>query len=218
MFSPREAMTDRIHKIRQLFLVAGALALVACLWSPTARAVDFSKSEKAQLKAGKTVIQLLPSSGKKGFYGGSGYALIDAPIDEVWKTILKWEDYPKMFPHTDYCEPLSRKDDRTLIKMKIGHPVVSVHFHVETVADHEKKSLEFDLVSKYPHDIDSIHGYWRLFPQSGNRTLAAYVVSVQAPMGIVTIAGEQLAQDAIMALLSIPGDVRTWMKKNRRNR
>ena len=193
-------------------MLALLVAVAAFMASAPAMAVSFSKSEKAKLMAGKTVIQLLPSSGQKGFYGGSGYALIDAPIEEVWEVIRTWKDYPRMFPNTDYCEPISRKGNRTLLKMKIGHPVVSVHFHVQTVEDEQKKALHFNLVSQYPHDIDSLKGYWRLFPQSGGRTLAAYVVSVQAPMGIVAIAGEDLAQGAIEALLNIPGDVRKWIK------
>ncbi|MBN2343692.1 MAG: SRPBCC family protein [Deltaproteobacteria bacterium] len=186
-------------------------ALLSLLIAAPVAAVDFTAAEKAKLKKGRTVVKLLPTSGKKGFYGGSGYALIDASVDEVWKVLTDWSAYPKMFPNTEVCEQISKKGNKTLLKMKIGHPVVNVRYHVETTADPEKKSLHFQLLSQYPHDIDSLTGYWRLFPQSGGRTLAAYVVSVKAPPGIVSIAGDDLANRAIKALLKIPGDIKRWI-------
>ena len=80
--------------------------------------------------------------------------------------------------------------------------------------DKDKHSLSFKMLTNFPHDLESIKGYWRLFPQKGGRTLIAYVVSVQAPMGIIAIAGNDLATRAIRALLKIPGDVRAWMRRN----
>lgn len=178
-------------------------------------AVDFTTAEKTKLKNGKTVVKLLPSSGQKGFYGGSGYALINAPVDEVWKVLLDWNSYVDMFPNTEVCKPVSRKGNKTLLKMKIGHPVVNVRYHAEVTTNAEKKTLHFNLLSKYPHDIDSLTGYWRLFPQEGGRTLAAYVVSVKAPPGIVAIAGDDLANRAITALLKIPGKIKKRLDRSK---
>ncbi len=190
------------------------IMLSATLFSTQAFAVSFSSSEKAKLKAGETVVQFLPTSGKKGFFGGAGYAIVNAPIEKVWNTIRSWNKYPDIFPRTKYCKVVSKKGDKTLLKMKIGHPVVSIHYHAQIIEDAKKKSLQFELVKNYPHDLDMLKGYWRLFPQKGGRTLVAYVVSVKAPMGIVSLAGKQLTHDAIWALLQIPGDVRTWLKKH----
>ena len=194
------------------------IVFLSMLFALPAVAVDFSTAEKVKLKQGKTVIKMLPTSGQKGFYGGSGYALIDAPVDEVWKVLLDFQLYTKMFPNTEVCTPVSRKGNKTLVKMKIGHPVVNVRYHVETTADESEKSLHFQLLSDYPHDIDSLTGYWRLFPQAGGRTLAAYVVSVKAPPGIVAIAGDDLATRAVTALLKIPGDIKRWVERQQKQK
>ncbi|MBN2717098.1 MAG: SRPBCC family protein [Deltaproteobacteria bacterium] len=176
--------------------------------------MDFTAAEKVKLKKGRTVVKFLPTSGQKGFYGGSGYALINAPVDEVWKVLTNWHLYTKMFPRTEVCTPISKKGNKTLIKMKIGHPVANVRYHVETTVNESEKSIYFHLLSNYPHDIDSMTGYWRLFPQAGNRTLAAYVASVKTPPGIIAIAGEELVNKAISSMLKIPGDIRRWMEQN----
>lgn len=206
------AMRKKINKIVHIGIWAWTISLLSLFVTMPAMAVEFSSAEKATLKKGRTVVKLLPSSGKKGFYGGSGYALINAPVDEVWKLLMDWSAYPKMFPNTEVCKAVSKKGNHTLLKMKIGHPVVNVRYHVQTTADPAKKSLHFKLLSEYPHDIDSLTGYWRLFPQTGGRTLAAYVVSVKAPPGIISIAGNDLAERAIKALLKIPGNLKRWLE------
>ena len=198
-------------------LVIWVVALTAIFASVPAMAVNFSKAEKVKLKMGKTVVQMLPTSGKKGFYGGAGYSLINAPVDEVWNVLTSFHLYTKMFPRTEVCTPVSKKGNKTLLKMKIGHPVANVRYHVETTANVADKSLHFKLLQQYPHDIDSLTGYWRLFPQKDGKTLAAYVVSVKAPPGIIAIAGEDLANRAVMSLLRIPGDIRKWIVRQQKN-
>lgn len=211
MFGLTRAMQNNIKNVNTI-MRASVIALLSIFVTVPVLAIDFTDAEKSKLKEGKTVVKLLPTSGQKGFYGGSGYSLINAPVDEVWKVLQDWTAYTKMFPNTEVCAPVSKKGNKTLLKMKIGHPVVNVRYHVETTANDAEKSLHFNLLTEYPHDIDSLTGYWRLFPQAGGRTLAAYVVSVKAPPGIMSIAGDDLANRAIRALLKIPGDIKKWLE------
>jgi len=195
-----------------LLIVSVAVAAIFMIVSAPAHAVKFTQKEKELLKAGKVIKKELPSSGKKGFYGGSGYAVINAPADVVWRTLVDWGSYKKIFPNTELCEVVSAKGKKTLIKMKIGHPVANVQYHAEMTENKDKWTLSFLMVENHPHDLDSIKGYWRLFPQKNGRTLAAYVVAVKAPMGIVQLAGDDLAKRAIRALLHIPGNVKRWVE------
>ena len=203
-----------LNKMTKYKLVLGSvmLALLTAFFSIPASAVDFTRAEKIKLKQGKTVLKYLPTSGQKGFYGGSGYALINAPVDEVWKIVTSWQLYPKMFPNTESCTPLSTKGNKTLLRMKLGHPVVNLHFHAETTTNEADKSMYFRLIPKYPHDVDSMTGYWKLFPQTGGRTLAAYVVSVKVPAGLIAIAGDDLTDRAIRSLLKLPGYIKKWIE------
>ena len=208
---------SRLHHMALPKTVLAALLAVTALPS-LARAVDFTPDEIARLKAGKVVRQELPSSRKGGFYGGSGFAVVDAPVDVVWRALQDWGAYTKIFPNTTETTELSRKGGRSLIRMRLGHPIVSVVYHVEMSRDEAKKVLSFELVPDLPHDLDGVRGYWRLFPQADNRTLVAYVVAINAPMGLVNLAGPDLSARAIHALLGVPGYVKKWVEGEGRSR
>lgn len=196
-------------RIISLALLAG---LSVGLISVPSGAVDFSDEELEALKSGKVVRQKLPNSGKGGFYGGSGFALIKAPVDMVWKAIQDFEAYTRMFPNTTEATELSRKDEKSMVRFRLGHPLVNLQYHVELVRDPDKKILSFRLIGGMPNDIDTIRGYWRLFPQADGRTLVAYVVAVEVPMSLVQLAGPDLERRSFNALLGIPGDLRRWVE------
>jgi len=207
----KHRITNTHIPFARLAAVAFLFALPIALLSAPAAAIEFTDNEKNTLKDGGTVIHELPTSRKMGFYGGTGYAIIPAAPEVVWQAIRDWAAYPHMFPNTEYCKVVSRKGNRTLVRMKIGHPVVSLQYHAETTEDAARYTLSFRLVESHPHDLDAIQGYWRLFPQKNGTTLVAYAASVRAPMGIVALAGEDLANRAIHALLGIPGDLKKWV-------
>jgi carbon monoxide dehydrogenase subunit G len=189
-----------------------AVALAALLAPVAAAAVDFTPAELGILVKGGVVKHELPSSRKGGFYGGSGFAVVDAPIDAVWAAIQDWDAYARAFPNTTESVELSRKGGRSLIRMKIGHPLVSVQYHVEMSRDEAKKVLSFRLVPGMPNDLDDVRGYWRLFPQPGGRTLIAYVLAIRAPMGLVSLVGPKLEGQAMDALLRVPGFMKAWVE------
>ncbi len=175
-------------------------------------AIEFSDVELAELKSGNTIHRELPTSGTKGFYGGSGWAVVDAPADVIWKLLVDWDAYTQVFPNTTEAVELSRKGAKSLVRFKLGHPLVSLTYHVEMERKTEKKILSFRLVKNMPNDVNSIRGYWRLFPQKNGSTLIAYVVAVKVPMGLVNLAGPDLERKSILALLRIPGDIKTWVE------
>jgi hypothetical protein len=195
-----------------------AAALAVCLAPFAAAAIDFTPKELATLKGGGVVQHELPSSRHDGFYGGSGFAIVNAPVDAVWKAIQDWGAYTEMFPNTTETTELSRKGNRSLIRMKLGHPIVSVQYHVEMSRDEGKRVLSFQLVANLPNDLDDVRGYWRLFPQPEDRTLVAYVVAVRAPMGLVNLVGPELEARAVTGLLSVPGFLKEWVEGRGRSR
>jgi len=175
-------------------------------------AVEFSDEEKGLLKKGKIVRKELPSSRNKGFYGGTGWCLIKAPTGVIWEAITDWKSYQKIFPHTEEMAEVSRRGDRLLMRIKMGHPILTIVNYLEMRMNKEKQVLSFKLVKSYPHDLDDIRGYWRLFPQKNGFTLVAYVIAVKAPMGLVNLAGPKLEREAIRGLLAVPGNIKTWIE------
>jgi hypothetical protein len=84
--------------------------------------------------------------------------------------------------------------------------------------DDEKKVLTFRMVPNLANDIDDVRGYWRLFPQPEGRTLIAYVLAIRAPMGLVNLIGPKLEEEAITALLNVPGFMKAWIEGPGRSR
>lgn len=181
------------------------------LFSVTASAVTFSPSEKAKLKAGQTVKKPLASSGSKGFYGGAGYTLIDAPVDVVWAAIQDYDAYDNMFAATASVRQLEKKGNTSLIHYQMGYKLISLDYFLEVKLDPSKHTLSFNLVENKPHDIEMARGYWKLFPQPGNRTLVAYVVSAKVPMGVVNVFNNNMHKMIERNLIGAPNDVKKWL-------
>jgi ribosome-associated toxin RatA of RatAB toxin-antitoxin module len=188
------------------------IALALGIAAGDAAAVSFSAVEKEKLAAGKCVKQPLPKSGDSGFYGGTGYIIADAPVEVVWQAIQDWGSYHKMFPKTVAVTEVSRKNDSSLIKMEMGHALIRVEYFMDIRRDEEKHMLSFKLVANRPHDIEETRGYWRLFPQADGRTLVAYVVATQIPMGIINLIPSDLVAKIQRNLLAAPEDVKRWVE------
>jgi ribosome-associated toxin RatA of RatAB toxin-antitoxin module len=190
--------------------------MVVLLFGSTALAdaggVKFTEAELELLKAGEPVRQELPSSRKGGFYGGTGWAVINAPVEKVWAALNDLKQYPDAFPNTKEMFEVSRKGNRSLVRMRLGHPILSVTFHVDMKRDAKSKTLSFKMVENHPHDLDMIKGYWRLFPQKGDRTLVAYVVAFRVPMGIVNLVGPTFEDDAVTGILNAPHHLKLWIE------
>jgi ligand-binding SRPBCC domain-containing protein len=198
-----------IHKSQ---IRAVSLLLAALLAAAPALAVDFTPEDKAKLAAGKTLKKALPTSGAQGFYGGTGYTIIAAPLEAVWSAIEDWNAYPKVYPKTVACAELSRKGNVSLIRMEMGHELLSIEYHMTVKRDREKNMISFDLVPNKPHDIEETRGYWRLFPQKDGRTLVAYVVATRVPMGIINLLGAKYESMIERHLLGVPGELKKWVE------
>ncbi len=197
-------------------LTISVMCISVCLSVPRSFAGDreglFTPDELAELKAGRIVRQELKNSRQNGFYGGTGWAVINAPAERIWRAIIDWESYPEIFPNTVEMRELSRKGQRSLLRMRMGHPILKVMYHLEMSKDGDQKTLRFKLIKSRPHDLEAIRGYWRLFPQKGNRTLVAYVIGLQAPMGIVNLVSKSFEDEAMEGILGAPKFVKEWVE------
>ncbi len=173
---------------------------------------EFTEKEITRLKDGKSVFRPLPTSRKNGFYGGTGFAVINAPMNIIWKAIQDWSSYPKAYPNTIHVEEVSRKGNRHLVKMELGHKLLRITYFVEVDFDKKQKKIKFRLVTNRVHDIEATHGYWRFFPQKNGSTLVAYVVAVRVPMGLINLLPESVERKLEGGLLNIPTRLKRWIE------
>jgi ribosome-associated toxin RatA of RatAB toxin-antitoxin module len=199
-------------------LVISTVGLAFLLVSGPSFAVDFSTVEIERLQSGKTVRQPLSKSRQNGFYGGTGWAVVDAPADVVFAAIQDWDAYPEVFPRTVSAKELSRENDRSLVRMEMGYKFLSIEYHLNVKPNREQNTISFSLVPSRPHDIESVHGYWRLFPQKDGRTLVAYGIAVKLPAGIVTFLGNRLERELEDGIIGLPRYIKRWVEKPTGNR
>ncbi|MBN2803503.1 MAG: SRPBCC family protein, partial [Deltaproteobacteria bacterium] len=171
----------------------------------------FTDQEKDKLKAGSTIKKPLHNSSKNGFYGGSGYTLIDAPVEAVWKAILDYPVYNKVFAATSKVSELSKRGNKSLVHYEMGYKYLSLEYYLEVTRDVSNYTISFEMLNDKPHDLTSAKGYWKLFPQAGGRTLVAYVVSAQVPMGIVNLMKDDWHSLVERNLIGAPNDLKIWL-------
>ena len=206
-----------MKKNRSAGLILSVFAISALI-AGQVEAVDFSPREIESLSAGEVVRKPLPNSRQNGFYGGAGFALIDAPPEVVWKALEDFEVYPKIFPRTVEAKEVSRKGDRSLIRFLIGYKILSVKYHVTVSRDWESKTVKFYLAKNKAHDINTTHGYWKLLPQPDGRTLVAYAVALQVPVGIVTFLGDKAEKSLERSVIGLPKYLKKFIEKKAGNR
>jgi ribosome-associated toxin RatA of RatAB toxin-antitoxin module len=135
-------------------------------------------------------------------------------VEAVWKALGNWSEYPKIFPKTVDTKEVSRKEDKSLIKILLGYKILSIKYHITLTRDWNAKTITFDLAENLPHDIDAARGYWRLIPQKDGRTLVAYAVSVRVPAGIVTFLGEEAEKSLERNLIGLPKFLKKYVEKS----
>lgn len=200
-----------MFSLRKLLIWFAALAAFMSL-SAVVLAVDFSSRDLERLAAGKTVKKPLEKSCTGGFYGGTGWALIDAPADVIWKAISDWDSYPQFFPRTVATEQIVRNDSNSTIRMTIGYNLVNFEYRLNVVSDKAKNMVSFALSPHRSNDIKDTRGYWRLFPQEDGRTLVAYGVALQMPSDLISLLGAKMEKKFERNLIGLPGYLKKWVE------
>jgi ribosome-associated toxin RatA of RatAB toxin-antitoxin module len=193
-------------------VVAALTALIFLFQSATSYSITFTPSEIESLQAGKTVRKPLSTSRQNGFYGGTGFVIVDASPGVIWAALQDWDSYPRIFPRTVSTKKVAYDGKQSLINMELGYKILTVKYSISVLPDPEKQTVTFSLARNRPHDIESTHGYWRLFPQKDGRTLVAYAIAVKVPAGIVNFLGDELENKLERYLLGLPKYLKEWVE------
>ncbi len=200
------------------FILSLLFVFLTSIIAAPLKALDLSENEIKTLTEGKIVIKPLPQSKKGGFFGGAGFIVVNASLEEVWKALVDYSLYPKIFPRTVDAKELFRKDESSLIRVLLGYKILSVQYDLIIQKDWNKKTITFNLQEGKPHDLDTTKGYWQLIPQPGGRTMVAYVVAVQIPRGISAFLGKSMDQTLENNIIGLPKYLKKWVENSQKNR
>ena len=96
--------------------------------------------------------------------------------------------------------------------MLIGYKILSIEYHITISRNWDQRTVTFKLAENKPHDIEATRGYWKLLPQPDGRTLVAYAVAVQVPMGVVAFLGDSVEKSLENSLIGLPRYLKKWVE------
>ena len=190
-----------------------SLTAILLLVVTPAGAARFNEREMDILNKGGVVRRVSPDSGENQTYGGAGWTVVKSPLRKVWKAILDWDSYTAIYPNTLETKELTHNRGRHLLRMRIGHPIIQVKYHVDMKSKWKTKRIAFALNKDYPNDLEEVYGYWQLFPLPDGNTLVAYVFHVKVPRGILQVLTKSFERMALHRLLGAPWHLKKWVEE-----
>lgn len=154
------------------------------LYAQTAELLDFgpdglyglSEDELQKLDSGDIIFidSLSKSEAQKAVLIQS-VVLFSNTLERTWQLIAATENQPEYLSSLNSVEVLSKSPRQAVEIFTAKILLIKILFGVVQNYDAENKWLHWYLYAEYPeNDLDSLAGYWQLYPYDKNRTLARY--------------------------------------------
>lgn len=148
----------------------------------------FSKTTEERLKEGEIITEYI----KRGEIEGVRIlAIIDAPIEDVWKVITNYEDFKNFMPTCEDSKILKRKGNTVYYKGVVKILTFTTTYHLEYTHNIKKDKMvdcwksakgEYEYKGKNPVELKKNYGCWTLERYDGNKTKSIYEPYVEIKM------------------------------------
>jgi ribosome-associated toxin RatA of RatAB toxin-antitoxin module len=154
-------------KYRALFL-AVLVWLIVAAWRSEANPAGLSPAHVTRLQRGEIVVlDVLPPGGPdKSVQGGTGFALVQARPQAVWRVLTDYPRHRGLYPNVVGAEVLESDAAHALVRYVVDVGPFSFGFHVDNWADATRGRIDWRLAHERPNGLfrDS-WGYWQLEPR-----------------------------------------------------
>ncbi|HBN10028.1 MAG TPA: hypothetical protein DD435_15765 [Cyanobacteria bacterium UBA8530] len=135
--------------------------------------LSLSPGQVRELEKGEVVVQLLPTF-RSTMKDVLTVGYVAAPLEEVWRVITDYQNYPRMFPGILKSEVRWKEgdDERHYSLLDYPWPFQDKWTINELHHDRGNRKILFHRIEGTVKELD---GSWRLFPE-GERTLVAYSI------------------------------------------
>ncbi len=200
-----------------LLRIASAIICVLCIvvFRPQSlrAGIELTQHEINSLVQGRAVLRPLHGSGTNSTIAGVSFALINAPVDVVWRAVEDVSAWRHIFSNTHECHAVAGQDNVRVVKMSMGNKVLKADFHLTAVFHAEKYELTYTLNKKKPHDIEETRGSMKLLPQPGGLTLVAFTTLVKIPFAaLVRLMGDKVIGWIEYRVLITPKRLKNWVE------
>lgn len=171
-----------------LAVVAGWL-LAAAWASPPA----LSDEERRRLAAGEIVVhETLPPGASPTARGGTAFAIVRAPADQVWRVLVDYPGHPRYYPRVVATEVLKRDAQKVLVRYQVAVGPFSFTFHMDKFPDPQRRHVEWHLADGLGHGMFRENsGYWHV-DETGPDSLVTYAIAVRMLLpAFVTLGAER---------------------------
>ena len=157
---------------------------------------------------------------RDGFYAGTGYAVIDAPVEVVRRAIEDWGSYQSVYPKTVEVREVGTQG-RPFPGADATRPRDDSPWSIMSTSRRTKAGWCSPSTSCGPSPTTSRRpgatgGSSRR--RTAARSPAAYVVASRVPMGVVNLLSASMADKIERNLLDTPGNLKKWVEGPQGNR
>ncbi len=166
---------------RSFFYFFVFLLLCGLCASPLFAGMD--EKEMNRLEKGEVIVNDTSVTGPDGLkqLRGNAVAIIDAPPQEVWNTIMDHEHFEEFMPALDECSIVEDEGNTRVVSYRLKIAWADISYFLKLNYDRDRWHADGALDKTRPHKIADSRCTWDLEPLSdGTRTLVNYSVYVDS--------------------------------------
>jgi hypothetical protein len=100
--------------------------------------------------------------------------LLDKPPEEIYNILYHTEDQIKYLEEIKEIKIIRKNETQDNIEFKLKILMISLEYRVIHNFDKKNLYIHWALDNNFNNDLESLQGFWKLYPYPGGRTLARY--------------------------------------------
>jgi hypothetical protein len=137
-----------------------------------------SESQIKDLSEGKIIFNTTDSVNNESAEAKSSIItaalLLDKPPEEIYNILYHTEDQIKYLEEIKEIKIVNKNEVQDNIEFKLKILMISLEYRVIHSFDKKNLYIHWTMDKNFKNDLESLQGFWKLYPYPGGRTLARY--------------------------------------------
>ncbi len=148
---------------------------------------SFTADESAKLDAGDPVMREERFNDAKGQRAGKAiaYIRVNAEPTKIWDVILDFDRYAEFYPNLSESALTSHSGNEYQARFLLNVlGLLKLRYHVIHTYMPERNAMTWKMDQTKKNDFQETTGFWKVWPESGGRSLVCYSVYIEAGRGV----------------------------------
>lgn len=144
--------------------------------------VRLSDADWAKLRSGGIVLndRIVHDAEGKAHGAGVAFALVHAPTDAIWSTILDFDRYSEYFPRVTTCVRTLWDGHEVDASFRLRILIVNIDYSIRHFYEGGRGRMSWVLDPRKKNDIKGSTGFWEIHPEGKDGSLVEYSVTVDS--------------------------------------